>query len=211
MICWRLNFSRFTVAVLRSSLLLTSPVALRSGGYEIGGDNTQSCSYQRERLPTPAECMEAAAALGKNYGFTGSYAGWPKDCFMYRDVSWRSGDFFGFSSPVSWNTLAHTLGSTGWIYLCFVAMNWTGLIWYRRQDGNKGTYVLWRLKQIQYDLAIWFAVFRSSTSMKTGWHPLDGTALAWSASVWKLRQLPPRRACLTWWATRLARRALTAQ
>ena len=58
----------------------------KSGGYEIGGDNTQSCSHERERLETVAECQEAAGALGKMYGFTGSYAGWPLYCFMYRDV-----------------------------------------------------------------------------------------------------------------------------
>ena len=43
----------------------------------IGGDNTQSCGPERERLDTPAECMEAAGALDKSYGYTGSYAGWP--------------------------------------------------------------------------------------------------------------------------------------
>eukprot|EP00435_Cladocopium_sp_Y103_P039266 s1262_g10.t1 len=78
-------------AASRSQSLL-QVAKTQTGGYEIGGDNTQSCSYQRERLPTPAECMEAAAALGKNYGFTGSYAGWPKDCFMYRDVVYFNED-----------------------------------------------------------------------------------------------------------------------
>lgn len=58
----------------------------KTGGYEIGGDNTQSCGYERERLETVAECQEAAGAVGKLYGFTGSYIGWPSYCFMYRDA-----------------------------------------------------------------------------------------------------------------------------
>ena len=98
--------------------VLMSRSWLRTGGYEIGGDNTQSCSYQRERLPTPAECMEAAGALGKNYGFTGSYAGWPRDCFMYRDVSWRFGAGFSTTAGTGWYPHWDRLG--GYMLL------WTG-------------------------------------------------------------------------------------
>lgn len=85
------NVASGSSAASRSQSLL-QVAKTQTGGYEIGGDNTQSCSYQRERLPTPAECMEAAGALGKNYGFTGSYAGWPRDCFMYRDVIYFNED-----------------------------------------------------------------------------------------------------------------------
>eukprot|EP00439_Symbiodinium_sp_Y106_P052339 s355_g7.t1 len=59
---------------------------VQTGGYELGGDNTQSCSYQRERLDTPTECRDAAAVLGLTYGYTGSYSGWPRYCFTYRDL-----------------------------------------------------------------------------------------------------------------------------
>eukprot|EP00438_Fugacium_kawagutii_P024796 Skav204837 [mRNA] locus=scaffold2524:118983:122505:- [translate_table: standard] len=55
-----------------------------TGGYEVGGDDTQSCGYERERIDNAAECREAASALDKSFGYTGSYIGWPKDCFQYR-------------------------------------------------------------------------------------------------------------------------------
>ncbi|CAE7033179.1 unnamed protein product, partial [Symbiodinium sp. CCMP2592] len=62
------------------------------GNGRLGGDNTQSCSYQRERLDTPAECRDAAAVLGLTYGYTGSYSRWPRYCFTYRDLVYFNED-----------------------------------------------------------------------------------------------------------------------
>jgi len=65
---------------------------VQTGGYELGGDNTQSCGYQRDRIHTPTECRDAAAVLGLPYGYTGSYSGWPRYCFTYRDLVYFNED-----------------------------------------------------------------------------------------------------------------------
>ncbi|CAE7232061.1 unnamed protein product, partial [Symbiodinium natans] len=71
---------------------------VQTTGYEIGGDNTQSCGPDRVRLESPEECEEAAGALGKTFGYTGSYAGWPRYCFMYRDLFYFNNNAVSSSS-----------------------------------------------------------------------------------------------------------------
>ena len=167
----------------------------RTGGYEIGGDDTESCSYERERLDNVEECRSAAAALGKTFGFAGSYSGWPLYCFMYRDVAWllpwRLGILWFLWAPETWEIKTLKLATMWYLdtagpyttskqaYIFFPSYFFQRKWWH----GFKFQSVFSKIHLSR--LPSW------STSMKTWWTTTAGWVLGSSANVLSRPPPPP--------------------
>ncbi len=53
--------------------------------YTIGDTTTNQCPTGSIALASQADCEVAASSWGVSLGVAGTYAGWPKDCFQYRN------------------------------------------------------------------------------------------------------------------------------